>query len=224
MAIKNNIAFYQEQARTSGARLIVVSKTQPPEKIGEAYEAGQRLFGENKVQELCSKADLLPKDIQWHMIGHLQSNKVKFIAPFVALIHSVDSFKLLEEINKQGQKVNRIIPCLLQVYIAKEETKFGLDEAEVRSLLDSKALLQLANVQVDGLMGMASFTDRVEQVRDEFKSLKSLFTSLSVQPLPTHVRMKELSMGMSADYITALEEGSTLIRIGTAIFGERKPK
>lgn len=180
-----------------GARLIAVSKTHPVKVIREAYDAGQRIFGENKVQELVDKHANLPADIEWHMIGHLQRNKVKYIAPFVALIHAVDSLRLLEEINKQGEKCSRIIHCLLQVYIATEETKFGLDPSEVRELLSSDELSRLSHVQIDGLMGMASLTADQQQVRTEFSILKNLFDELSAKPLPANVAMKELSMGMS---------------------------
>ena len=201
--------------------LIAVSKTKPAETIQEAYEAGQRVFGENKVQELTGKYDALPKDIEWHMIGHLQSNKIKFIAPFISLIHSVDSFKLLEEINKQALKSNRVIPCLLQIHIAEEETKFGFSEEEVFDLFKTDSFNQLNNIRIAGLMGMATFTDNPEQVRKEFRSLKSIFEKLKSSSLPKQVEMKELSMGMSGDYKIAIEEGSTMVRVGSAIFGGR---
>jgi pyridoxal phosphate enzyme (YggS family) len=197
-----------------------VSKTQPVEKVQEAYDAGQRIFGENKIQEMVPKHEALPKDIEWHMIGHLQSNKVKYISPFVALIHSVDSLSLLEEINRQGRKANRQIPCLLQVFIADEETKFGFSESEVHELLQSEKLLSLQNISIQGLMGMATFTEDKTKIRDEFRGLKKFFDHLHSQKLPPHVAMKELSMGMSGDYDIAMEEGSTLIRVGTAIFGQ----
>jgi PLP dependent protein len=220
MSIKNNITLFSDSLQDSGCRLIAVSKTQPIEKLQEAYQAGQRLFGENKVQEMEQKFEALPKDIEWHMIGHLQSNKVKYIAPFVSLIHSVDSVKLLDEINKQGKKINRIIPCLLQIYIANEDTKFGLSEAEVMDLL-SHFPPSYTHVEINGLMGMATFTHNQEQIRNEFRGLKKLFEKIKKMQLPDSVKMKELSMGMSADYKIALEEGSTLIRVGTSIFGER---
>jgi pyridoxal phosphate enzyme (YggS family) len=187
----------------------------------EAYNEGQRLFGENKVQELVPKYEELPKDIEWHMIGHLQSNKVKYIASFINMIHSVDSIKLLEEINKQGLKSNRTISCLLQVHIAEEETKFGFSPEEVLQFLESNGPSEMNNVTVSGLMGMATLTDDADQVRREFKGLKDLFEKLKTSPLPAGVAMKELSMGMSGDYKIAIEEGSTLIRVGSAIFGER---
>lgn len=220
MSIKNNIALFRQEIAAYGARLVAVSKTQPPEKIREAYDAGQRIFGENKVQEMVAKEEVLPKDIAWHLIGHLQTNKVKYIAPFVSLIHSVDSEKLLEEINKQGRKHNRVITCLLQVYIAQEETKFGLDEKELFDLVSGPLLPTYTFVQVVGLMGMATLSDDPQRIRNEFRNLKRIFETLRAMNLP-HAPMKELSMGMSADYKVALEEGSTLVRIGTAIFGER---
>jgi pyridoxal phosphate enzyme (YggS family) len=222
MVIKNNIAKFSALLVPYSARLIAVSKTHPVEKIQEAYESGQRLFGENKVQEMVAKQPLLPADIEWHLIGHLQRNKVKYIAPFVSLIHSVDSLRLLEEINKQGALCNRVIHCLLQVFIADEETKFGFDAGEVMPLLQSPQLPSMSHIQIDGLMGMASLTDNREQIRSEFRSLKMLMETINQLPLPANVRMKELSMGMSSDFTMALEEGSTLVRIGTAIFGHRE--
>ena len=221
MGIQNNIAKFHSLLGSRGARLICVSKTHPVSRIQEAYDAGQRLFGENKVQELVEKQPQLPGDIEWHLIGHLQRNKVKYIAPFVALIHAVDSLRLLEEINKQGARCSRVIPCLLQVYIATEETKFGLDPAEVRQLISSPEFAAMKNVRIDGLMGMASLTADKAQVQKEFHTLKALFDELKSASLPSTVNMKELSMGMSSDYDIALNEGSTLVRIGTAIFGER---
>ena len=220
MSIKNNIAQFQQEIKSHGARLVAVSKTQPADKIKEAYDAGQRIFGENKVQEMTSKQPGLPPDIEWHLIGHLQTNKVKYIAPFVAMIHSVDSQKLLTEINKQGKKINRPIPCLLQVYIAQEETKFGFDPAEVMDLVTSSSLQYCPFAKVVGLMGMATLTEDVSKIRNEFRQLKSLFDLIQSKNIP-YAEMKELSMGMSADYQIALQEGSTLVRIGTAIFGER---
>lgn len=222
MGIQNNIAKFSALLTPYHARLIAVSKTHPVTRINEAYAAGQRLFGENKVQEMVDKQPQLPADVEWHLIGHLQRNKVKYIAPFVALIHAVDSLRLLEEINKQGEKCGRLIPCLLQVYIASEETKFGLDPAEVPPLVTSPELAAMKHVRIDGLMGMASLTDNQDQVRREFRTLKNLFEDLRKLPLPPQVQMKELSMGMSSDYTIALEEGSTLVRVGTAIFGERE--
>lgn len=219
MSIKNNIEKFT-QTLPAGCRLIAVSKTQPVEKITEAYAAGQRLFGENKAQELTAKYEALPKDIEWHMIGHLQTNKVKYIAPFVHLIHSVDSLKLLTEIDKQAKKVSRTIRCLLQVHIAREETKFGFSESEVLDMLQSGQFQTLKNIQVCGLMGMATLTDDVAQIRNEFKGLKTLFEKIKAVQIAS-VSMEELSMGMSSDYAIAIEEGSTLIRVGTAIFGDR---
>jgi pyridoxal phosphate enzyme (YggS family) len=221
MGIRNNIAVIQNQLSGKGCRLVAVSKTQPVERIQEAYDAGHHIFGENKVQELLVKQAALPRDIEWHMIGHLQSNKVKQLIPFVSLIHSVDSLKLLEEINKQAKKINRVAPCLLQVYIAHEDTKFGLDDAELIALIASGKIAALDAVKIKGLMGMATYTENKDQVRSEFKSLKKLFDQIAKMDLPDNVEMKELSMGMSQDYQIAIEEGSTLVRIGTAIFGSR---
>jgi pyridoxal phosphate enzyme (YggS family) len=220
MNIKNNLNNLR-QTLPAGCRLIAVSKTQPVEAIEEAYAAGQRVFGENKAQEMVPKYETLPKDIEWHMIGHLQSNKVKYIAPFVHLIHSVDSFKLLEEINKQGVRCKRKISCLLQVHIATEETKFGFSADELKELIHSGKLSALESVQILGLMGMASFTDDKQLIRKEFQQLRAIFESLKAAPLPGNVQMMELSMGMSGDYPIAIEEGSTMIRVGTAIFGQR---
>jgi len=220
MNIKNNINNLLQNLPRN-CKLIAVSKTKPVEKIQEAYAAGQRSFGENKVQEIVPKYEALPKDIEWHMIGHLQSNKVKYIAPFISLIHSVDSISLLNEINKQGNRANRIIPCLLQVHIAQEETKFGFSEDDLRQLLSSKDFESLKNIKIAGLMGMATLTEDVGQVRREFRGLKELFEKIKSMPLPPQVEMKDLSMGMSSDYRIAVEEGSTMIRVGTAIFGER---
>ncbi len=220
MNINNNITNFRQNL-PAGCKLIAVSKTQPLEKLEEAYAAGQRIFGENKVQEVVPKFEALPKDIEWHMIGHLQSNKVKYIAPFIHLIHSVDSARLLEEINKQAAKAGRIIICLLQLHIAKEETKFGFSEEEVMDLLSSPSFKNLQNIKIIGLMGMATFSDNPEQVRNEFRSLKKFFDTLKNSSLPEGVEMKELSMGMSGDYTIAIEEGSTMVRVGSAIFGSR---
>lgn len=200
--------------------LIAVSKTKPSHMLLEAYDAGQRHFGENYVQELVEKHEHLPKDIFWHFIGHLQSNKVKYIAPFVHLVHSVDSFKLLQEINKQAQKHNRIIHCLLQVYIAQEETKYGFDENECVQTLESDAYKQLKHICIDGLMGMASNTDNEGQLKKEFLSIKNLFNKLKASPLVT-TDFKHLSIGMSSDYQLAIDCGSTMIRVGSSIFGQR---
>lgn len=221
MGIKNNITNISSRLNSFQARLVAVSKTQPVDAIAEAYEGGQRIFGENKVQELVEKQPQLPSDIAWHLIGHLQTNKVKYIAPFISLIHSVDSIRLLAEINKQGLKNNRVIHCLLQVYIAKEESKFGLDFDEVTQLIKSPQTALMKNVTIDGLMGMASLTDNQDQIRSEFWSLKKLFDDIKNESLPQNIQMVELSMGMSSDYSIALEVGSTLVRIGTAVFGNR---
>lgn len=200
--------------------LVAVSKTKPNEAILEAYQAGQRVFGENKVQELTQKNESLPKDIEWHMIGHLQSNKVKYIAPFVHLIHGIDSLKLLKEVNKRAKQNNRIINCLLQIHIAEEDTKFGFDEKEVKELLESENFKNLQNVKIVGLMGMATYTDDENRISKEFKSLKNLFDQLKT--LNTfNFQLSTLSMGMSGDYQIAIKEGSTMVRVGSAIFGER---
>jgi pyridoxal phosphate enzyme (YggS family) len=220
MSVAQNIAELRREI-PANVTLIAVSKTQPNSKILEAYDGGQRIFGENKVQELVAKFEALPKDIEWHLIGHLQSNKVKYIAPFVHLIHSIDSFKLLQEVDKQASKIDRQVNCLLQVHIAQEETKFGFSENEIVDLLQSNAFEQLKNIQIQGLMGMATFTDNVDQVRSEFKTLKTLFEKLKSMKLPAQFNLKDLSMGMSGDYKIAIEEGSTMIRVGTALFGER---
>jgi pyridoxal phosphate enzyme (YggS family) len=209
LAIKNSIP--------SHVTLIAVSKTNPTQAILEAYEAGQRIFGENKVQELVEKYESLPKDIEWHMIGHLQSNKVKYIASFVKLIHGVDSLKLLQEINKRAEQNNRIIDCLLQIHVAKEETKFGFDEKEVIEALQSEEFKKMNNIKIVGLMGMATNTNDESQIRKEFKSLKKIFQKLST----LNFQLSTLSMGMSSDYKLAIEEGSTMIRVGSSIFGER---
>lgn len=205
-----------EQLKQKAVCLVAVSKTKPVEDIQELYDLGQRDFGENYVQELVDKAEKLPKDIRWHFIGHLQTNKVKLIAPFVQLIHGVDSLKLLKEINKQAEKNNRIIDCLLQVHIAQEETKFGLDEEELNDVM----MCQCANVRICGLMGMASFTEDMDKVRNEFRYLKGLFdkqNSLTID----QSSFTTLSMGMSSDYTVAIEEGSNMVRIGSLLFGER---
>lgn len=201
--------------------LVAVSKTKPNEAIIEAYNAGQRVFGENKVQELVEKADALPKDIEWHLIGHLQRNKVKYIAPFVSLIHAVDSLRLLQEINKQAAKNNRTINCLLQFHIADEETKFGLDESEAIELLNSEVYKNMNNIKICGVMGMATFTDNQEQVRAEFKKLYGLFEKLKSSYFSSVDDFNTISMGMSGDWKIAVEEGSTMIRVGSSIFGSR---
>lgn len=200
--------------------LVAVSKTKSVEEIKKFYDIGQRDFAENYVQELLDKYEALPKDIDWHFIGHLQTNKVKYIAPFISLIHGVDSFKLLKEINKQGKKNNRTINCLLQIYIAQEETKFGLNEDELDDIFGSSELNDLKNIKISGFMGMASFTEDEEKIRNEFSYLKSLFNSYKKLSL-ANCELSILSMGMSADYKIAIEEGSSMVRIGSLIFGER---
>ena len=197
--------------------LVAVSKTKSNDEILEAYHAGQRVFGENKIQEMTQKWSELPKDIEWHMIGHVQRNKVKYMAAYVALIHGVDSLKLLKEINKQAKKEQRVISCLLQMHIAEEETKFGFDGNELKALIDSRVLQELEHVKIKGLMGMATFTENAEQIRKEFKTLRTLYLALRTE-LPD---ITELSMGMSGDYPFAIEEGSTMVRIGSSIFGAR---
>jgi PLP dependent protein len=212
MSIQSNLE-HIKSTLPSNVSLVAVSKTKPVNDLLEAYEAGQRIFGENKIQEMTEKWEKMPKDIQWHMIGHVQTNKVKYMAEYVNLIHGVDSLKLLQEINKQAQKHNRVIDCLLQVYIAEEETKFGLDEKELTEILHSEAFQKLENIRVIGLMGMATFTDNQEQIKKEFTHLKEIFDrtkSLSI-----------LSMGMSGDYQLAIDCGSTMVRIGSSIFGGR---
>ncbi|WP_149244459.1 YggS family pyridoxal phosphate-dependent enzyme [Dyadobacter sp. 32] len=202
------------------ARLIAVTKTKPVATLDEAYNSGFKRFGENKVQEMVEKYERMPKDIEWHMIGHLQSNKVKYMASFVSMIHSVDSLKLLREINKEALKHNRVIDCLLQIFIADEETKFGLSKEEAIEILTSPDLLTFKNIRIAGLMGMGSFTDDSDKIRNEFRGLKNLFDSLQIYN-HDRVSLKELSMGMSGDYQIAVDEGSTLVRVGSAIFGGR---
>lgn len=195
--------------------LVAVSKTKHVSDLMQAYEAGQRIFGENKIQEMADKWEEMPKDIQWHMIGHVQTNKVKFMAPFVSLIHGVDSLKLLQEINKQALKNNRVIDCLLQIHIAEEETKFGLDENELNELISSSEFKELKNIRTLGLMGMATFTEDQNQIKKEFQHLKSIFDSIQNE------NFSIISMGMSGDYQLAIECGSTMVRIGSSIFGGR---
>jgi pyridoxal phosphate enzyme (YggS family) len=207
--------------KQSNTTLIAVSKTHPIETIKEAFEIGIRHFGENRVQELTSKAEHLPKDLHWHLIGHLQSNKVKFIAPFVYMIHSVDSLKLLVEINKEAKKNNRIIKCLLQIYIASEETKFGLDKNELIEILSCDEFKTLKNICIEGLMGMATNTDNIDQITNEFKSLKLLFEECKHIYTTSNIEWKHISMGMTSDYKIAIDCGSTMVRIGSALFGKR---
>lgn len=201
--------------------LVAVSKTKPIQDLKKAYDAGQRVFGENKVQELREKQPQLPNDIEWHMIGHVQSNKVKYIAPYIALIHGVESFKLLEEINKQALKNERVIKILLQFHIATESTKFGLQLNEAKEILDSDEFKKLENIEVSGVMGMASFVENESQVRLEFATLKSIFEELKSNYFSSNDSFKIVSMGMSGDYPIAIEEGSTMIRVGSSIFGTR---
>jgi len=216
MLVKQNLIEFKSQLNKE-VTLVAVSKTKPNSDILEAYEAGQRIFGENKIQEMVNKYEALPKDIKWHMIGHLQSNKVKYMAHFVDLIHGVDSLKTLKEINKQAKKHNRTIDCLLQARIAKEETKFGLEFDEIETILQMNEFTELQNIKIVGLMGMASFSSDKKEVTDEFKSLKIFFDKIN-QSKPS---LTILSMGMSGDYNLAIENGSNMIRVGSAIFGSR---
>jgi pyridoxal phosphate enzyme (YggS family) len=220
MSIKDNLNKIKSSLQ-SGVTLIAVTKTHPPERLMEVYNAGHKIFGENKVQEMVDKYEALPKDIQWHLIGHLQTNKVKYIAPFVSLIHSVDSLKLLQEINKQALKNNRLIDCLLQIYIATEETKFGLSFEEAETLINSTGFNELENIRITGFMGMASNTGDENQVRNEFRSLSTFFKKYS-SITTSNFTLKHLSMGMSSDYSLAINEGSNMVRIGSSIFGNRE--
>lgn len=219
-SIKANLEDLQSQI-PEGVKLVAVSKVQPDKKVMEAYDAGHRLFGENKAQELIRKHPMLPDDIKWHFIGHLQRNKVKYIAPFVEMIESVDSLKLLKEINKEAGKNNRIINCLLQFHIAEEDSKFGLAMDEFEEMITVPEFGELKNISICGVMGMATFTDDMGQVRKEFRNLKTIFNKLKTEFFPANEDFKEVSMGMSGDFKVAIEEGSTIVRIGTAVFGER---
>lgn len=221
MDIKNNIKYFLNNLSNSNCKLVAVSKTKPATDIQDAYDIGQRIFGENKVQELVEKHEILPKDIEWHMIGHLQRNKVKYIAPFVSLIHSIDSPRLLVEVNKQGEKFDKQINCLLQIHIAEEDTKFGFSKEEVKDFLKSEEFNKMSHIKIVGLMGMATNTQDLAQVRKEFFGLRTLFDEIKSTNRTDNVQMTEISMGMSGDYEIAVEEGSTLIRIGSAIFGSR---
>jgi pyridoxal phosphate enzyme (YggS family) len=221
MSITDNIKAIKNEIESVAVKLVAVSKTKPNEDILEAYQAGQRIFGENQVQEMVEKHEALPKDIQWHLVGHLQSNKVKYIAPFVSLIHGVDSLKLLIEINKQALKNNRIIDCLLQIYIADEETKFGLGFDEAIELLEAQEFTELKNIRIVGLMGIATNTENQKQIKEEFYELQTLFKGIKVSYFRNEDSFKELSMGMSSDYKIAIEQGATLVRIGSDIFGGR---
>ncbi len=225
MSIASEISRIQAELKPFSTRLIVVTKTRSISELVETHATGTLDFGENRVQEMVEKQALLPADVRWHQIGHLQTNKVKYIAPFIHLIHSVDSLKLLKEINSQAKKNNRIINCLLQMYIAQEETKFGLDKEELFDLLNDPSFAELENIRIQGLMGMASFTSDQAQIAREFQSLQGIFQELQQEKMgePTGlVDWKELSMGMSGDYLLAAAHGSTLVRVGSAIFGERK--
>ena len=224
MSIKENLLQIKSQL-PNHVTLVAVSKTKPVADLMEAYNAGQRIFGENKIQEMTDKWQEMPKDIQWHMIGHVQTNKVKFMAEYVSLIHGVDSLKLLQEINKQAQKHNRVIDCLLQIYIAEEESKFGLDENELDEILKQvqNDNSDLKNIRIVGLMGMATFTDNQTQIKKEFQNLKTIFDKINADSISTDAinRVSILSMGMSGDYKLAIECGSTMVRIGSSIFGNR---
>jgi PLP dependent protein len=224
MSIAGNITNLKNETDREGVILLAVSKTKPPEDIQEAYAAGQRIFGENQVQELVDKYEKLPKDIEWHLIGHLQSNKVKYIAPFVSMIQSVDSLKLLHEINKQALKHNRVIDCLLQIYIADEETKFGLGFDEAIELLRSDEFAQLKNIRIRGLMGIATNTDNEKQIGDEYYELDTFFKGIKQSFYRKDKAFDTLSMGMSSDYKIAIEKGSTMVRLGSTIFGSRAVK
>jgi pyridoxal phosphate enzyme (YggS family) len=220
MPIAQNLTEIKSQLPTH-VTLVAVSKTKPVADLMEAYHAGQRIFGENYVQELVEKQHILPKDIEWHFIGHLQSRKVKQLAPFVSLIHGVDSFKLLQEINKQAVNNNRIIDCLLQIHIAEEESKFGFDESDLIAILSSEELNTFKNIRIVGLMGMATFTDNQIQIEKEFNHLKTIFDKLNTIPFTQNLKPNILSMGMSGDYKLAISCGSTMVRIGSSIFGIR---
>lgn len=220
MDIRNNLDELKKHI-PENVKLVAVSKTKPASDIEEAYNAGQRVFGENKAQELSAKAEVLPKDIEWHFIGHLQTNKVKYIAPVVSLVHAVDSLKLLKEINKQAANNNRVIDCLLQFHIAEEATKFGLSRNEADELLQSDGFAKLNNIRIIGVMGMATYTSDKEQIKREFDNLVKYKNSIKEQYFIGKDYFKEVSMGMSGDYKIAIQEGSTMVRVGSLIFGER---
>ncbi|HWZ14313.1 MAG TPA: YggS family pyridoxal phosphate-dependent enzyme [Mucilaginibacter sp.] len=221
MSIADNIKSLKNETTGKKVSLLAVSKTKPVEDIKQAYDAGQRLFGENMVQELLEKYEHLPADIQWHLIGHLQSNKVKYIAPFISMIQSVDSLKLLQEINKHAEKHKRVIDCLLQIYIADEETKFGLGFDEAIELLRDEQLAELKNIRICGLMGIATNTDNEKQIKEEYYELKTFFDGIKQSFFRKDPAFDTLSMGMSSDYQIAIEQGSTMIRLGSTIFGQR---
>ena len=220
MSISNNISFVRKNI-PAGVELVCVSKFHTDEALMEAYNCGERVFGESKVQEMCGKYERLPKDIQWHFIGHLQTNKIKYIVPFVSLIHGVDSYKLLEEINKQAQKANRTINCLLQVHIAQEDTKFGFSAQELLDTLQAEEWKNLQHVKICGLMGMATFTDNKAQIKAEFSTLKTLFDQIKSSYFAEEPSFKNISMGMSDDFELAIEQGSNMVRVGSLIFGNR---
>jgi len=224
MSIADNIISLKKETDNSGVILLAVSKTKPAEDIQQAYDAGQRIFGENQVQELVDKYEQLPKDIEWHLIGHLQSNKVKYIAPFISMIQSVDSLKLLQEINKHALKHGRVINCLLQIYIADEETKFGLGFDEAIELLRSDEFAELKNIRVRGLMGIATNTDKEKQIGEEYYELDMFFKGIKQSFFRKEKSFDTLSMGMSSDYKIAIEKGSTMVRLGSTIFGSRVVK
>lgn len=221
MSITSNIQDIQKELQPIAVTLVAISKTKPVEDILEAYNAGQRIFGENMVQELVDKYDQLPKDIEWHLVGHLQTNKVKYIAPFVALIQSVDSLKLLKEINKYAEKNQRVIDCLLQIDISLEETKFGLDHVELIELLESEEFLMMKNIRIRGLMGIATNTENEKEIKEDFYELKMLFDGIKVSYFRKEDSFDTLSMGMSSDYTIAIEQGSNMVRLGSTIFGQR---
>ena len=221
MSIASNLEAINLEVKALGVQLVAVSKTKPNEDIMQAYEAGQRVFGENLVQELVEKYESLPKDIEWHLIGHLQTNKVKYIAPFVTLIHAVDSLKLLKEIDKQAAKNKRVIDCLLQVHIAEEDTKFGFDHAELIEMLRDEEFLALKHVNIRGLMGIATNTENEKEIKEEFYELKSLYDGIKASFYRKNESFDTLSMGMSSDYKLAIEKGSTMVRVGSTIFGKR---
>lgn len=210
-----------QSAISENVKLIAVTKTKPIAEIMEVYDYGHRIFGENKAQELQEKYELMPKDIEWHFIGHLQRNKVKYLTPFVSMIHSIDSLRLLQEVNKSAKKDNRIVDCLLQFFIAEEETKFGLDMDEARELLTSESFMKMENIRICGVMGMATYTEDTTQIRREFAHLKNIFDEIKAAFFTNSPFFKEISMGMTNDCQIAIEEGSTMVRIGSAIFGER---
>jgi len=224
MSIADNIKSLKKETGDINVTLLAVSKTKPAADLQQAYDAGQRLFGENTVQELVEKQEQLPKDIEWHLIGHLQTNKVKYIAPFVSMIQSVDSLKLLQEINKHAEKNKRVIDCLLQIYIADEETKFGLGFDEAIELLRSEEYATLKNIRIRGLMGIATNTDVEKQIKDEYYELKTFFDGIKVSFFRKEESFDTLSMGMSSDYKVAIEQGSTMVRLGSTIFGGRVVK